>query len=271
MRLKEALKGKLTPKEIEKLRGFDIVGDIAIMEVSPELFKKRKLIAQTLLKLTPWVHVVAKKKGGHVGKYRKQPLEIVAGEKRKTTIHREHGLEFALNIETCYFSPRLSTERWRIAQQVKPNETVLVMFSGVAPFVLVIAKHTQAYRVYGIEANPDANKYAVENVKRNKLGHKVVLIKGDVRKAMPRMQFDRIVMAWPQRADEYLDLALKHVKKGGIIHFYDFQPEGEFNAAKEIVQAACKKAKKKCKILKAVECGQVAVRTNRVCVDFKII
>jgi tRNA (guanine37-N1)-methyltransferase len=199
VKLKEALKGKLSDAELEKLRGFDIVGDIAIMEVSPVLAKRKKLIAQAILELLPWIKVVAKKKGAHVGQYRRQPLEIVAGEKRKTTVHREHGLEFALNVETCYFSPRLSTERWRIAQQVKPGENVLVMFSGVAPYVLVIAKHTSAYRVYGIEANPAAHRYAMENVRRNKLGHKIILIKGDVRKAMPKLQFDRIVMAWTQQ------------------------------------------------------------------------
>lgn len=270
MRLKDALKGKLTEKELQMLRGFDVIGDIAIMEVPRELAKKEKSIVQTLLQLLPYIKVVAKKKGGHQGVYRRQPLQILAGQKRKTTVHKEHGLEFAMNVETCYFSPRLSTERLRIAQQVKQGEHVLVMFSGVAPYVLVIAKHSQAYRVYGIEANPTAHKCAVENVQRNRLGHKVMLIKGDVKKVMPKMQFDRIVMPWPQRADEFLALALSAIKKGGMIHFYDFQPEGDFSAAKQIVLAACRKEKKRCKILRIVECGQVGVRTYRVCVDFNV-
>jgi len=270
MRLKDALKGKLTAKELEKLRGFDVIGDIAIMEIPPELEKKQKLIAKTLLELLPYIKVVARKKGGHTGKYRKQPLQVVAGEKRKTTVHKEHGLLFALNVETCYFSPRLSTERIRIAQQVKPGENVLVLFSGVAPFVLVIAKHSPAAHVWGIEANPSAHKYAMQNVALNKLGHKVTLIKGDAKKAIPKMQFDRIVMAWPQKADEFLDVTLKHAKKGTIIHFYDFQPEDQLALAADIVKSACKQAKKKCKILNIVECGQVGVRQCRVCVDFRI-
>jgi tRNA (guanine37-N1)-methyltransferase len=272
MRLKEALKGKLTKAELRRLRGFDIIGDIAVIEIHRSLVKRQKLIAQTLLKILPWIRVVAKKKGGHVGTYRRQPLQVIAGERRKTTCHREHGLEFALNAETCYFSPRLSTERWRIAQQVKPGENVLVMFSGVAPYVLVVAKHTPAYRVYGIEANPAAHTYAVENVQRNKLGHKVILIKGDAKKAIPKgLQFDRIVMPWPQSADKFLDVALKHAKKGATIHFYDFQPEGQFAAAADIVKKACTKARKKCTILRVVECGQVGVRQYRVCVDFRVL
>ena len=271
MKLKEALKGKLTKSELEKLRGYDVIGDIAVIEIPKVLAKKQKVIAQTLLKILPWIKVVARKKGGHVGKFRKQPLQVLAGEKRLTTVHKEHGLEFALNAESCYFSPRLSTERYRIAKQVKPNESVLVMFSGVAPYVLMIASHSKAYRTFGIEANPAAHKFAVENVQRNKLGHKALLIKGDVRKVTPKMQFDRIVMAWPQQGFKFLDLALKHVKKGGFVHFYDFQPEGKYDLARKRVLDACKKAKKKCKILRTVECGQVAVRTYRVCVDFRML
>ncbi len=270
MRLKDALKGKLTESELALLRGFDVVGDIAIMEVPRELAKKEKIIAQTLLKLLPYIKVVVKKKGGHTGVYRKQPVQIISGQKRKTTMHKEHGLTFALNVETCYFSPRLSTERLRIAQQVKAGEQVLVLFSGVAPYVLVIAKHSKAARVYGVEANPAAHRYAAQNVQLNKLGHKVVVMKGDAKKAIPKMRFDRIVMPWPQRADAFLDVALKAIKKGGTIHYYDFQPEGDFSEAKQLVLNACKKAAKRCTILRTVECGQVGVRVYRVCVDVKV-
>lgn len=271
MRLKEALVGKLTPTQLNLLRGFDVIGDIALMEIPPELVKKQGVIAKTLMGLLPSIKVVAKKKGGHKGMYRKQPVEVIGGEKRKTTVHREHGVSFALNIETCYFSPRLSTERIRIAKQVKPGENVLVLFSGVAPFPLVIAKHSKAAKVIGIEANPSAHKYAVENVKRNKLGDRVIVKKGDAKKAIPKMNFNRILLPWPQRADEFLASTLKHAKKGTTLHFYDFQPEGELHVAADIVKAACKDAKKKCKILNIVECGNVGVRMKRVCIDFRIV
>ncbi len=270
MRLKDALEGKLTSKELSLLRGFDVIGDIAVLEIPFELEGRRKLIARTLKELLPYIKVFARKRGGHTGVYRQQPLQILLGEKRKTTVHKEHGLEFALNAETCYFSPRLSTERLRIARQVRPGEEVLVMFSGVAPYPLVIARLSKAAGVVGVEANPEAHKYALENVQRNRLGHKVTLIKGDAKKRIPKRLFDRVVMPWPQRGDEFLGVALKHVRKGGVLHFYDFQPEGEFSVAKDIVLAACKKAKKKCKILRVVECGQVGVRNYRVCVDVKV-
>lgn len=83
--------------------------------------------------------------------------------------------------------------------------------------------------------------------------------------------FDRIIMPLPKTADKFLGDALKVSKKGTIIHFYDFQDIKEFNKSKEKVLEACKKAKKKCKILRIVKCGQYSPRKFRVCVDFKII
>jgi len=271
MKLKEALKGKLTEKERALLRGFHVIGDIALIEIPPVLDKKKKVIAQTLRKLLPYIKVVAKKQGGHKGIFRKQNLQILAGENRKITIHKEFGLDFAMDVEKCFFSPKLSTERMRIVKQVKKGENILVMFSGVAPYVLMLAKHSKANRIYGIEKNPVAHKYAVENVMRNKLGHKVILIKGDANKPPKGMKFDRVLMPWPMNADSFLPAAIRTTKKGGIIHYYDFMPENDHKEARQIVLAACETAKRKCKILRTVECGQTAMRTYRVCVDFKLL
>ena len=48
MKLREALKGKLTKKEVAHLRAaFDIIGSIAIIEIPDELIKKEKIIAET--------------------------------------------------------------------------------------------------------------------------------------------------------------------------------------------------------------------------------
>jgi tRNA G37 N-methylase Trm5 len=86
----------------------------------------------------------------------------------------------------------------------------------------------------------------------------------------PRKKFDRIIMPLPKSAEDFLDLALKSIKKQGIIHFYDFLNENEFYKAKEKIKKACMKAKKKCRILRVVKCGQHAPRVFRICVDFKV-
>lgn len=274
MKLKEALAGKLTQKELACLRGaFDTVGSIAIIEIPRELVKKQKIIAQTLLKLHKNIRTVAKKAGKHEGIYRRQKIQILAGEKNKITEHTESGVKMRLDVEKCYFSPRLGSERLRIAKLVKPNESVLVMFSGIAPYPLVIAKHSKAKEIVGIELNPVAHNYAEQNVVLNKLCNRIKLYKGDARKIVPKLgqKFDRIVMPLPKTGKTFLPTAFKAAKKGTTIHFYDFEKEGEFELAAQKVLDACKKAGKKCKIINIVKAGQHAPRTFRICVDFKIL
>lgn len=271
--LKEALKKKLTKKELENLvTSFDVVGDIAVIEIPKELEKKEKLIGNTLLKLHKNIKIVVKKSGGHVGIFRLQKYKILAGERRKETEYKESAVRMRFHIEKTYFSPRFGTERLRIAKQVKEGEDILIMFSGIAPFCLVIAKNSSPNIVYGVELNPHAHKYALENVKLNKLEDKIKLYNGDVRLIVPTLdkKFDRIAMPLPKGGENFLDVALNAVKKSGIIHFYDFLHVDEFNKAEEKVKQACRLAKKKCKILKLVKCGQQSPRVFRICVDFKV-
>ena len=270
--LKHYLVKQLTKKELAKIRNaFDIVGDVAVLEIPRELNKKQKVIAAAVLKMHSNVKAVFKEIGGRSGKLRLQKLQWLAGEKRTETTAMENGVRLKLDVAKVYFSPRIASERKRIFQQVKKNEDVLVMFSGAAPYVIEIAKHTPAKRVYGIEVNKTGHKYALENVKLNKVEAKTKLFCGDVKRIMPKLKkFDRILMPLPKGAEGYLELAFKHIKRNGIIHFYDFLPEEEIpTTAIKKIKNISSKLKKKVKIIKTVKCGQLAPRAYRVCVDFK--
>ena len=154
MKLKVALKGELSQEELDLLvSSYDMVGDIAIIIIPPELEHRESLIGQTILKFHKNIKVVAKRDGNYEGEYRTIPLKIIAGENRKETEYREHGLRFHLNPEEVYFSVRLNNERKRLASLVKPGESILVMFSGIGVFPLVIAKHSDAREIVGIEKN----------------------------------------------------------------------------------------------------------------------
>ncbi|MBW2997337.1 class I SAM-dependent methyltransferase family protein [Candidatus Woesearchaeota archaeon] len=271
--IKSEVTKKLTKKELDHLRrAYDVIGDIAILEVPPELIKKEKLIAQTLLKLHKNINTVLKKAGIHGTEFRTQPMKHLAGKRTKKTIHKEHGVRLKLDVEKVYFSPRLSTERKRIAQQVKKGERVLVMFSGCAPYPCVLAKNTKAKEIVGIEINPIGHDYGVENLKLNKIKN-VTLINSDVRDAVPilKTKFNRIAMPLPKTAEDFLKTAFTAAKKGTIIHFYAFEEQGKFKDAHARIRKACKKNKLKCRILKTTKCGQHAPRTYRICVDFKIL
>lgn len=265
MKLKDVLKGKLNSNELKLVpSSFDIVGDIAIFnEIPDELRKKEKLIAEALLKLHKNLKVVCRKTGAYSGKWRTPKMKILAGEKRKETIHVESGVRLKVDPETCYFSGRSVTERLRISRLVKPNESVLVMFSGIGPFCFVIAKHSKAREVYGIEWNPRAHAYALENVKLNKANN-VTVLQGDVRKVMPKLnkKFDRIIMPLPTDADSYLDIAVKYLKLHGIIHLYAFVEEKNF---KGIV----KEYKESFKSVKLIKGQAYGPKIYRVCLDLK--
>lgn len=274
-RLKDVLENKLSESELSFIRGsFDIIGTIVLIEIPDELVKKEKLIAQAVLAQNSAVKTVLKKVGAHGGRYRTQKTKFLAGVKTKETIHKENGVLLKLNVEKCYFSPRLSTERMRVAQLIQPNESVLVMFSGVAPYPLLIAKHSAAKFIVGIEKNPVAHKYAVENLTLNKLSDsKIKLLCGDARTQGSKLKqkFDRIIMPLPKTAETFLDVAFKVIKKGGIIHLYQFCEQDKFDDLKEKIEKICKSENTRCKILGVFKAGQNAPRQYRVRVDIKII
>ncbi|MBS3151495.1 class I SAM-dependent methyltransferase family protein [Candidatus Woesearchaeota archaeon] len=241
---------------------FDVIGNIAIL---PEKTKNASKVARELIKNFKNIKTVAIKTGIHYGKFRLQKTKVLAGKKTKSTLHKENGCIFKLNIDKTYFSPRLANERLRIARLVKKNETVLVMFSGIGIYPIEISKFSKTEETYGIEINPEAHKFAQENIRLNKVVN-VSLFSGDVRKVLPKIKksFDRIVMPLPRDAESYLDLAIKKLKPNGIIHFYDFQRE------EDIPKASIEKIKKHCnpKILNVVKVGQYSPGRYRLCIDF---
>ncbi len=259
MNLREALKGKLNSKELHALKtSFDVIGDIAIIEIPPELKKKEKLIGNALLSLLKNIKVVAAEAGEHTGKYRKQKLRIIAGEKRFETVHKESGMLFRTNVAQCYFSPRLGSERMRIAKQVKKDERILVVGSGIAPYPLILSKYSPAKLIMAVEVNPAAHKYAAQNIVLNK-ARNIILVKGDIRK-LPLGKFDRIISAIPHEGVKLAPTLLKFAKKGTTLHVYDFAFEEE-----KIPKM------KGCKILRIVKTQQVGVRRYRVSIDAKAV
>lgn len=271
------LKNKLSKEELDLVvKSYDVVGSIAILELPEELKEKEEVIAKSLLDSNHNIKTVLKRQGIHEGVFRTQKCVYVLGEKTKETIHKENGCIIKLNVETVYFSVRLSHERMRIASLVKDNETVLVMFSGCAPYPCVISKHSNPQLVLGIEINESGHNYGVENVKLNKLKN-VVLIKGDVRDVLTNMgdyslpkKFDRILMPLPKTGEEFFSLALNHILDGGIIHYYCFLKEDEIQREKDKLSNICQQNSKKCIFLDLVRCGAHAPRTYRFCIDVKV-
>ena len=208
----------------QSIRAFDIIGDIALVEIPKSSKGQGKKIALRISSQQKNIKAIYEKIGGHEGRLRIQKLKHLYGEKRTVTIHKENNVSLKLDVAKVYFSPRQATERKRICEQIKKPETVLVMFSGIGPFTTSIAKNTPAKVVYGVELNKAAHEYAVENSRMNKVDAKTVLLHGDARKIVPQLKkkFDRIIMPLPKGAENFLDVAFAAAKNGSIIHLYDF-------------------------------------------------
>ena len=244
-RLKDLLKGRIPDKLLQLVpRSFDIVGSrmgsVAIVELPDEVKPYAVEVAKAIMSIHKNVKSVLVKASERLGEYRLRRLELVYGDEDTEVFHREHGCVFKLDPRRVYFSPREATERMRIARMVSPGERVLVMFSGVCPYPITIAKTQPLVEVvYGVELNPDAHRYCVENVRLNKVEGKVVPLPGDVREVCPSMEgmFDRVVMPLPKGAHMFLDLAIKCLKHRGVIHFYHWAREPDlFSEAEELLK-----------------------------------
>lgn len=270
---KEALAKILSEEELALAKtAYDVVGTIAIIEVPDELLSKDEQIGKALLDSHPYIKTVLRKDGIHQGTFRSQPMKFLAGVDTHIGEYKENNCRLRVDVQDVYFSARLSTERKRIAQQIKEGEEVLVMFSGVAPYPCVFAKQTLAKHVVGVEINPTGHKLGLENIKLNKVSEKVDLYCGDVREVVPTLQqsFDRIIMPLPKTAEEFLDVALAVAKPNAIIHLYAFYHEDDFDKAKQEIKKYCERANRTYEILEVVKAGQHAPRTYRICVDIQL-
>jgi len=206
---------------------YDIVGDIAILRLTDKSRKHGQIIAKAIMSVHKNVKTVLAQTSPVHGDFRLRKMEFIAGENKTTTVHKESGCLFSVNVGECYFSPRLFYERMRIAKQVEKGEVIVNMFAGVGCFSIIIAKHSNAEKVYSIDINPIAVQNMQENVRLNRVYGKVVPILGDAKDVIEERLChvaDRVLMPLPEKAFEYLSYALLALKKsGGWIHYYDFE------------------------------------------------
>jgi tRNA (guanine37-N1)-methyltransferase len=217
----------------DELRGilpssFDVVGDVAMIKIPDELWDYRQAIGEALIKVNRNIRVVFHDYGVK-GDFRIRDLEKLAGEGTSETVHKEFGVKLYTDPSKVYFNPRLSSERYRIANLVKDGEVVIDMFAGVAPFGTVIGKLANPSVVYSIDLNPEAEHFAQMNAEKNHIdcikpmtGDSSVLIK-DLPEA------DHIIMNLPQIADQFLGVAMDKLKKGGTAHMYKIIEREQFS------------------------------------------
>jgi len=264
------------------LRSYDVLGNIAILKFnrgdSLSIKKKR---AKKILEENKGVRTVLEKSDKIKGRLRKATTKYIAGENTKEVLYKENGCVFRFNVDSSYFSPRLSNERKEISSLIskgKKGNCILVMFAGVAPYSIVIAKNCKNVKVVSVELNKEANNYAEMNVLRNKLKDKVEVVRGDVKRVIPtfvkqKRKFDYIVMPRPQLKEDFLKEAFavsKSGKNGTKIFYYDFCSADMVSEVVNKIKQRARESKVKIKILKTKVAGEIGNKRIRLRVDMQV-
>ncbi|MBI4177362.1 MAG: class I SAM-dependent methyltransferase family protein [Candidatus Aenigmarchaeota archaeon] len=248
-------------------KSYDIIGHIAVIEPDDD----EKAAAEEIMR-NKSIKTVAKKLSAREGVHRTRQLKIIAGDKNLETLHTEHGMKYKLDVGKVYFSPREGEERQKIASVVRNNETVLVMFAGIGAYAIAITGKRPETKVYAVEINGDAYEYMKVNIRLNRVDALVYPLKGDVRDVCRNMgnKFDRVIMPSPSNAHEFLDVAIKCLKKGGSIHFYTINKEGEEDFAKGLLLAEANKLGRSATAITSRKVLPYAPRMWKRCVEARI-
>lgn len=272
--LKRELAGVLTPSELDMLySAFDQVGGIIIVRIPDPLLPKKKLIGQTLLDKVKPARSVFVQSSPVGGDHRTRSLELLAGQDSTLTEHKENGYRMIVDVEKAFFSPRLSTERMRVAEACADGETVLNMFGGIGAFSLAIAAR-KLCTIYNIDINPEATRLCGMNASRNRLKGRIISITGDAATEAIKLKntSNRTLMVLPERSSEFLPAALEATAKGGVIHYYahthSHKRAGAAQAAAEGFASACPA---KFEVLNAKNVRAVGPGYHQTVVDARIL
>lgn len=260
----------------------DIIGNIAVLKFPKKTgWLKKKLTARKILKQNKNIKTVVEKTEKIKGRLRKPKTKHTAGKKTKQTIYKENNCIFKLNIDETYFSPRLSSHRKNICNQIakklKSNSKVLVMFAGIAPWAIVLAKILKTkypkkkIKITSNEINKKANTYAKQNIRINKLEKYIKIISGDAKKLPEKLsknyKADIIIMPRPNLKETFLKTALKLSKKGTEIYYHGF---GKKQKVLDEIQTQLKKHKIKTSKIKIKKAGEIAPYEFRWLAVFKV-
>nr|WP_321497742.1 class I SAM-dependent methyltransferase family protein [uncultured Methanolobus sp.] len=267
----EEQKGQLKLEDLlDVVPHFEIVGDIALIE--DDVAEPEK-VADAIMKVKKNVKTVLAAMSPVEGEFRTRRFRTVAGENRTSTIHREYGSRFYIDLERAYFTPRLATERSRILEQVKEGETVVDMFAGVGPYSIMFARKSPDIRVIAIDKNPDAVEFLRHNVELNSVPN-VEAIEGDANLEAEKYAgiADHVIMNLPHNANEFLDAAVKICTTNGIIHYYDITPEDDlFESSLKLIDDAAKRAGRNTELIESRVVRSYAPHQFNVCIEVRVL
>ena len=209
-------------KEV-KVPAHDIVGDIAVVRENVLEYMSREDIVETLRATYPRIRTIYLKKRTE-GEFRVADLELLWGIDNPSTIHKEYGLRFKVDLRRAYYNPRLSEEHRRIAENAKDGEIIFDLFSGIGGFTIHIASLHKA-TVLMNDLNPYAVRLGVENILLNKkrIRGTIIPLHMDALlapKYFRAERFDRVIANIPRSSYLFEEIYWYLLRSKGILHLY---------------------------------------------------
>ncbi len=207
--------------------GYELLGNIAIIGSRLPAGKER-LVARALMRSNSNITTVLAKAGPISGEYRVRKVRYVAGKRNYVATYKENGCIFRFDVRRVYFSSKLAFERARIVSKVRDGERVMVMFAGVGPFAIEIAKAHPKAKVVAIEINRHGYESMLGNMRLNKTPN-VKAVLGDVKDVYGKYRdfADRVIMPLPMSSLEFLDEAYAVAKRSAVVDVYSFGTYGK--------------------------------------------
>ncbi len=252
---------------------YDILGNIAIIKSEGKTKKEKLAQASELLK-KPGIKTVLQRISNVKGRLRTIKTKHLLGKKTLIATHKENACVFNFNVETCYFSPRLSNERQIISQKINMNDKVLVMFAGVGAYPIVIYKYRKPQKIIAVEIGRECCNYFKKNLVLNKIPKgKIEIIQGDVkRKVNSKLgKFDVVIMARPNLKESFLKYGLSICKKSTRLFYYGFCKDDEVDEMVEELLLEAKNLKRKLKIKDIVPAGEIAPYKHRYRIKIEVL
>lgn len=202
-------------------RAFDVVGEIVLIRLPPELLHRKAIIGAALLEFVPGARLVGLDLGVK-GVERRRSLERLAGEGPWSTRHAENGLTIDVDLERVYFSPRLAREHARVAREVREGDGVLDLCCGAGPFSLTIARDGRARQIVAVDLNPAAVELGRANAHRLGFDRRIEFVEARVEDVLGRFHdADRVIFNLPHEGIKYLPQVATTVGPGGSIYYYE--------------------------------------------------
>jgi tRNA (guanine37-N1)-methyltransferase len=279
------LKGSLSEKIKEKIPSlkinfetYDLIGSILVLPENSVYGKLDEFYLNNLKLIVrehyPQITAVARVISRFDGQYRMRKHELIIGNTLKT-IHKENGLKFHLNLNEVYFSPRMANERLLISKNIRSNETdLLVLFAGVGPIALSIAKKNPSCNIIAVENNIKSVEYFNKNIEENKISN-IEIVHKDVLQYLDELivsnkKFDLITISTPKYKEQdysFLKPIIQLLKKETRIILYMYSGFNDrFNDPIDLIKSILVDIE----LISTRICGSIGKNHYRMAIEFKV-